>query len=212
MQPYHSDYYQPYNHYYRAIIENNEHPEKHFKEIIVNKNDCMGLYIECVPHSSGPSASYGATDSFIPTTHKHNTPIIPLEPTFQPNKKPFIMVNFNKTLHTNKPISHDLDEQPQWPWSASIFIDGKLVCIGILLDKYWVLTESSCLSLVNLKFDFVVVVLGGTKPYLKIQGPYEQIIRVNCIVKVDNCNTVLLYLEHKAHYNRHCLPTYLPEV
>lgn len=56
------------------------------------------------------------------------------------------------------------------------------------------------------------MVLGVSKPYLKIRELYEQVIRVNCIVKVDECNTVMLYLERKARYNRQCLPTFLPEM
>lgn len=66
--------------------------------------------------------------------------------------------------------------------------------------------------IIRLEFDYVVVVLGASKPYLKVHGAYEQIIRVNCISYLESGNGALLHLERKAHYNRECLPTFIPEM
>lgn len=77
-------------------------------------------------------------------------PILPLKPIFQPDKIPSIIATFNKTIHKPlKPSTMLLDDAIHWPWSASIYVEGKLVCVGVLVDRYWVITESSCLSLVR---------------------------------------------------------------
>lgn len=76
--------------------------------------------------------------------------ILPLKPIFQPDKIPSIIAAFNNTIHKPlKPPTMLLEEVLHWPWSASIYVEGKLVCVGVLVDRYWVITESSCLSLVR---------------------------------------------------------------
>lgn len=72
-------------------------------------------------------------------------------------------------------------------------------------------TEVSCVSLVNLQFDYVTVVVGKSQAFMNIIGPYEQIHRVSCYVKMDGSNSVLLFLEEDVRFNRECLPTFLPE-
>lgn len=118
------------------------------------------------------------------------------------------MVIANNTIIPSKPSKK---EDHHWPWSADIYVDGKLVCIGVLLDNSCVLTELSCLSLVNLEFDYVTVVVGKSQAFMNVIGPYEQIVRVSCSVAMDGSNTVLLFLEHAVNLNRECLPTFLPE-
>lgn len=64
----------------------------------------------------------------------------------------------------------------------------------------------------SLKYDYLTAVLGGSLSFLKIQTPYEQIIRVDCFKKVLDCNAVLLHLESPVRYSRHVLPTFLPDM
>lgn len=67
------------------------------------------------------------------------------------------------------------------------------------------------MELVNLEFDYVTVVVGKSQAFMNVIGPYEQIVRVSCYVKMDGSNSVLLFLEHSVRFNRECLPTFLPE-
>lgn len=128
-----------------------EHPEGQFGEQVGNIKACIALYVECVPHSSNmhygvkPFSALSQKDVIKP-----ELPIMPLKPTFQPDKIPSIIAAFNKTIHKPlKPTTMLLEEVVHWPWSASIYVEGKLVCVGVLVDRYWVITESSCLSLVR---------------------------------------------------------------
>lgn len=169
--------------------------------------------MECVPHSNAIKPHHETEDgsktisSFIPNIF-HPTKPIPLKPTIQPNKKPFVVSKGNDTKIPLKPSTTD---DHHWPWSADIYVDGKLVCIGVLLDNLCVVTDLSCVELVNLQFDYVTVVVGKSQAFMNVIGPYEQIVRVSCFVKMDGSNSVLLFLEHAVRFNRECLPTFLPE-
>lgn len=57
----------------------------------------------------------------------------------------------------------------------------------------------------------IVVVLGRSRNHLKIKVPFEQIIRVDCTRNQKNVTATLLHLASPAQFNRHVLPTYLPE-
>lgn len=135
--------------------ETDDHPEGHFEEFVGNIKACIALYVECVPHAS-------AMHSEIKPHHREfhdknkaplNKPIVPLNPLFRPDKVPAIVAEFNQTIHHSlKPSSAtagQYEDSVHWPWSASIYVSGKLVCVGVLLDRSWVITESTCLKLVR---------------------------------------------------------------
>lgn len=196
-------------------------PEITYREAITNVNSCFALYIECVPHATQHTTpSFSAPPAAIkPSIFDHvHKPFHALKPIIQPSKTPVVVVQFNETEHhtpsaATHPHHYSHDEQfgTHWPWSASVYVDGRLRCIGILLDRLWVLTEAGCMQSVRLEMDFVAVVLGGSKSYLNVRGPYEQVVRVNCVVIVEGGNTAMLHLEQSARFNREVLPTYLPD-
>lgn len=132
-----------------TISDDEEHPEGQFEEQVGNIKACIALYVECVPHSSNmPYAVNPISKPSHRVIKEPELPILPLKPIFQPDKIPSIIAAFNNTIY--KPIKQPtMEESVHWPWSASIYVEGKLVCVGVLLDRYWVITESSCLSLVR---------------------------------------------------------------
>lgn len=186
-----------------------EHPESAFEEIVGNSHSCFAYYIECVPNPT-----QGIDTLPVPVAPTTPTETVPpaLVPVIQPEERPTVVVEYNATHIDNMPIEI-ASEEDHWPWSASIYANGRLICVGVVIDRFWVLTEKGCMDSLRLEFDYVVVVVGGSKPYLHVHSPYEQVIRVNCLVKLmDDSSTVMLYLERPAHYNRQCLPTFLPDM
>lgn len=195
-------------------------PEVTYREAITNVNSCFALYVECVPHATQQTtpASSAPPAAIKPSIFDHlHKQLHALKPIFQPNKTPVVVVEFNKTEHHPPAASHHKHQHHEeqfgthWPWSASVYVEGRLRCIGVLLDRLWVLTEAGCMEGVRLEMDFVVVVLGVSKSFLNVRGPYEQVVRVNCVVNVEGGNTAMLYLEQGARFNREVLPTYLPD-
>lgn len=182
-------------------------------ERVGNAQECTALYVECEPHSNSNKPNDEDPKTF---GNKPEKPIIPnifhhhpIKPIIQPHKKPSVVTtNKNKT---EIPLKPSITPDHHWPWSVDIYVDGKLICIGVLLDGSCVVTEKSCMALVNLEFDYVTVVVGKSQAFMNIIGPYEQIVRVSCFVNMDGGNTVLLFLEENVRFNRECLPTFLPE-
>lgn len=186
-----------------------EHPESAFEEIVGNSHMCFAYYIECEPN---PTQGINSQPIPIVPSIPPEIPATPLVPIIQPEQKPSVVVEYNATHTDSKPFVV-ISEEEHWPWSASVYINGRLICVGVVIDRLWVLTEKGCMDSVHLDFDYVVVVVGGSKPHLHVHTLYEQIIRVNCIIKLkDESSTVMLYLERPAHYNRQCLPTFLPDM
>lgn len=62
----------------------------------------------------------------------------------------------------------------------------------------------------SLTRDLVNVVLGQSGIQLFVQGPYEQINRVDCVHDLKTGGVMLLHLYNGVQYTRHVLPTYLP--
>lgn len=113
-----------------------------YEEMVGDSKHCVALYVECVPHSTVNVSEQHRQGKI---TNELDDVVFPIKPIIQPDKPPIVIVEYNQTLIDN----HFGVEEEHWPWSARIYIDGKLVCIGILLDKYWVVTEGTCLKLVK---------------------------------------------------------------
>lgn len=185
------------------------------RELVAIEN-CTALEIECVHFQSHSSAIQPIqhqkieANSTSPTLHHHDG-------------SELIFVPVNSTDHTHvivKPLneSKPLKEQTNhlhdmmWPWNVEVFVNGELVSNGVLLDKSWVLVEASSVgsSQEPLHENYVAVLVGNIRSHLKIQNPYEQISKVDCLQYVNDSNVVLLHLETPLDFNRHVLPSFLP--
>lgn len=119
------------------------------EELVGNLKKCIGLYVECVPHSKTNFSAHIDSDELKPNKKLiADIPISPIKPIIDKDKIPTVIAHFNQTIHLDEHIS-GVDKEIHWPWSARIYVNGKLVCVGVLLDKYWVLTEISCLKLIK---------------------------------------------------------------
>lgn len=151
--------------YRRSIDIKNLHNQTKSHEIVIGapSQSCNALYLECVPHSHIP------TDETSPSTIDHTTTIP--EPNVSPpddvhQQTTVPSTNFHPSTDANHahttsspiepntpPTDHGNATKPRIiennfkaPWIASIYIDGDLSCIGVLLDRQWVLVESGCVE------------------------------------------------------------------
>lgn len=86
----------------------------------------------------------------------------------------------NKTILVNEQL-HEAIEELHWPWLADVYMNGDLWCIGVLIDKHWVMVHESCLSGIDLETHYVSVLLGGGKTKRSAhRSNHEQIRRVDC--------------------------------
>lgn len=101
---------------------------------------CLGLYVICSPHAGINVTIHGGLQ---PSTNKTQPSIKPMKPMIHKDKVPIIQV------HTNNGTTHkeiEFENHYHWSWSSSIYIDGSLKCIGILLDRHWVLADEKCVN------------------------------------------------------------------
>lgn len=87
------------------------------------------------------------TEKPKPKPEEPKKPVKPIEPVIQIDDKPTIVVPFEPE---NDTITEVITNNFSAPWTASIFIDGELTCIGVLLGQNWVLVERSCVE--NVKY------------------------------------------------------------
>ncbi|XP_055910873.1 serine protease nudel [Eupeodes corollae] len=189
-------------------------------------SNCQGLYIECVTKSNETSPM-----KTLIAGNEINTKTLNIPESFKPNKKTItsiselfsdkkdeILDKLNKLIETKKTVLvhdklHEGVEKIHWPWLVGVYVNGELWCIGVLVDKHWVLVHESCYIGVSLDTDFVTVLLGGGKSKQTLhKSPHEQIKRVDCFDTVDNSDVMLLHLDNAAHFTRHVLPTFLPDM
>lgn len=136
------------------------------QHVLPMEGDCNVLYIECIPKSNSNDAlkiyKPGEEVFDSKTLNIHH-----LKPIISPKAKPQVAVEptpsklsinikdkddvidkvvekiKNLTLLVNNKL-HQADEYLHWPWLADIYVNGKLHCIGILVDKNWVLVHQTC--------------------------------------------------------------------
>lgn len=135
----------------------------------VVSSKCQGIYVECNPRSNSttPIKTFSAGDpvkqesamkvpELQPTIETHNKPNVyfkPQVPAIMVNKKDEIMDRLdllikskkNKTLLVQDEL-HEAIEELHWPWLADVYVNGDLWCLGVLLDKHWLLVHESCHS------------------------------------------------------------------
>lgn len=196
---------------------------------------CVGIYVECNPYSNKttPLKTFSAgqvvkekpieqVPVLSPTIETHNTPNVhfkPQIPAMVVNKKDEILDRLdklikskkNKTILVNEQL-HEAIEELHWPWLADVYMNGDLWCIGVLIDKHWVMVHESCLSGIDLETHYVSVLLGGGKTKRSAhRSNHEQIRRVDCFEGVPKSNVLLLHLERPVRFTHHVLPTFLPD-
>lgn len=132
-------------------------------------NKCLGIYVECNARSNmtlplktfsaGQAISQRPTGNLpelLPTIGTHKKPNVhfkPQQPAQLVNKKDEIMDRLdmliksknNKTLLVQEQL-HEAIEELHWPWLADVYVNGELWCLGVLLDKHWLLVHESCLA------------------------------------------------------------------
>ncbi|XP_070070501.1 serine protease nudel [Drosophila takahashii] len=197
---------------------------------------CVGIYVECnlLANKTTPLKTFSAGQAvkekpmeqvpiLLPTIETHNTPNVhfkPQIPAVVVNKKDEILDRLdnlikskkNKTILVNEKL-HEAIEELHWPWLADVYSNGDLWCIGVLIDKHWVLVHESCLSGIDLETHYVSVLLGGGKTKRSAhRSNHEQIRRVNCFEGVPKSNVLLLHLEQPVRFTHHVLPTFLPDL
>ncbi|SPP87604.1 serine protease nudel isoform X2 [Drosophila guanche] len=197
---------------------------------------CLGIYVECNPLSNKttPLKTLSAGQAvkqkpaeempiLKPTIETHNRPNVhfkPQEPaTMIVNKKDEVLDRLdnlikskkNRTLLVNEQL-HEAIEDLHWPWLADVYANGELWCIGVLIDKHWLLVHESCLSGISLETHYVSALLGGGKNKRSLhRSNHEQIRRVDCFEAVPKSNVLLFHLEKPARFSHHVLPTFLPD-
>lgn len=125
--------------------------------MVGNIKKCIGLYVECVPHSKTNFSAFEHHHHDVVVVDKipkkpliiADIPITPIKPIINIDKIPTVIAHFNQTIHLAENFLVTKETEVHWPWAARIYVNGKLECVGVLLDKFWVLTESKCLKLIK---------------------------------------------------------------
>lgn len=118
----------------------------HFSEMVATPKKCFGFYIECVPHALTPIIIPNLDVKPIVVKHKEK-PVKPIKPIVQPDKIPVVIVT--PPADEKEPIIIEDLTTEHFPWSASIYINGELACNGVLLDRFWVIVEGSCVNTIS---------------------------------------------------------------
>ncbi|KAF5286324.1 hypothetical protein FQA39_LY04222 [Lamprigera yunnana] len=115
---------------------------------------------------------------------------------------------------SNVDIKHHLHEMEftpsldvATPWNAEIYIEGVYKCTGTLLKPNLIVTSSYCFGEhFDLHSQYVTVMLGNTKSYLKVIRPQEQVLRVVNLLLVNYASIAILVLEEDANLTRYVRP------
>lgn len=194
----------------------------YYEEFVSAPNRCPGLYIECIPHAKIHNKNQRPDDIKplppatlpAPTTEEINEETtIPNEETTVPIPKKSPPVRKTTTVapepvHTIEKL--ELNEE-NLAWNVILFINGEIACSGILLDRFWLLAHKDCLSRVLWTQDMVVAVFGLAGSSIVVPSPREQIVRVDCIRRLDNSDYSLVHLFTAIQFNRQILPIMLPQ-
>ncbi|XP_052894765.1 serine protease nudel [Anopheles moucheti] len=184
------------------LVNSGDH---HYVNITVDAT-CQALRVSCVQHINATEHDIAHFE------HNHaqepvQVNIRPLNPIHRPHHMPQIVFQENAHIELVENFGDDYD----WPWNTNIHLDGVLICSGLIIDASWIIVAGSCTRLVNLRHQYLAVVAGGAKSYLNIEGPYEQVVRVDCYHYIPEAETVMLHLATKLTFSRHVLPTFVPE-
>lgn len=166
--------------------------------------NCTKIYVECKPFQSNNFAMKPIIENFVNKNRSQAQEVVFKEKSTTSDKMLLEPHSFQET--------NQVHEDFTWPWNAEIYLDGKLKCNGILLDKRWVLADRFCLGDDRqiLRANYAAAVF-GSKAVLGIVGPNEQIIRISCLNFIKDSNAVLMELASPVEFNRNILPIFLPD-
>lgn len=132
-------------------IDAHQHTRSH--EIIVGAPPkvCFGIYLECIPHSTvtggvNPTTEHPTTEPTTPKPPPSTSVHPPIDPEHEHELTTIEPDHLPKGENGNATEPVIFEDNFSAPWLASIYIDGDLMCIGVLLDRQWVLVESSCVE------------------------------------------------------------------
>ncbi len=130
------------------------------------KDECFGLFVECEAkaYKVEPIKTVSAGEELSPSdlplsvlkpdleTHgKPNVFVPPRSTLFMVKKKDEVLDKLNGLIESRKNMSllidnklHEAVVELHWPWVVDVYVDGRLWCVGALVDKYWVLVHGSC--------------------------------------------------------------------
>ncbi|GAV08950.1 hypothetical protein RvY_18566 [Ramazzottius varieornatus] len=103
----------------------------------------------------------------------------------------------------------------KYPWLASLYKEGVMMCTGALVDQHWVLTSAQCM--IDLQDGHVIARLGSTRR--SSTNPNEQFVLVDYMVAHPSFNLVsaeadlaFLHLSSPAQWSKSVQPSCLPSV
>lgn len=114
------------------------------EELVAAPKDkrCLGLYVECAPHSTIPIKNPPAVEPTTAPSPEKAT----VEASTHANGVPTTEKAFDIEVF-NKPAVDGLDfDNFTAPWVASVLVNGDPACIGILVDRYWVIANIKCVN------------------------------------------------------------------
>ncbi|KXJ81311.1 hypothetical protein RP20_CCG020571 [Aedes albopictus] len=173
---------------------------------VSSEPNCKALHITCVPFINATEHEI----SHYENQHKEQPVQVNIRPTNPiKNISSQAYITFNENAHIE--FIENFGDDYDWPWNADIYLEGVFLCSAIIIDVNWIVVDSSCMRMINLKNDYLSVVAGGAKSYLKISGPYDQVVRVDCYHFLPEPRVVMLHLAKNLTFTRHVLPTFIPE-
>lgn len=140
--------------------------DKYMRKLRMESSECLGLYIECLPkwNKTEPIKTLSAgveiktisdLSKLTPDIVTHHKPNVYAKPNGSieiMSKKDEILDRLNKVIEKKKNKTmlvnnklHEAVEELHWPWLVDIYVNGKLWCLGVLMDKYWIMVHESCL-------------------------------------------------------------------
>ncbi|KAM5156200.1 serine protease 40-like [Callospermophilus lateralis] len=139
-----------------------------------------------------------------------------LQPLHAQNTMPNLSEVCGRTRFTGKIFGGQNAEPEQWPWQASVFLNGTYVCGAALIDSNWVASAAHCFQRSQNPDDYWIL-LG----YNRMTDPsnYSMQMAVSqLIVHPDfdkhhflGSDITLMKLHVPVNFNSHVLPACLPE-
>uniref|UniRef100_A0A1A9W4A8 Peptidase S1 domain-containing protein n=1 Tax=Glossina brevipalpis TaxID=37001 RepID=A0A1A9W4A8_9MUSC len=212
---------------------------KKLERILKPSVECLTLYLDC--HAKYGKIEPLKTKSagiekpirrplfreydFKPILIKHERPNVflkPQVPIMEVRKKAELMDKLRNIIETKSRDDlnimvndklHEAVEELHWPWLVDIYANGKLWCLGILLEKNWVIVHETCYFGVRLSTDYLVALMGGGKSKHAIhRSNHEEIRRIDCIEVIPSSDVLLMHLEQPVRMSHFIMPTTLIEL
>ncbi|XP_073841369.1 serine protease nudel [Musca autumnalis] len=199
------------------------------------KEVCLGLYVECIAKSNKtePIKAFSAgqakphvetkTEQLQPSIETHNKPNVFVKPeTLSSVGGKTNQSGVNSLENSNDPKKnitilvdqqlHEVIEELHWPWLVDVYANGKLWCIGVLMDKHWIMVHETCNYGIRLNLDYVAALFGGGKTKSKAhKSNHEEIRRIDCMEVIPNSDILMMHLEKPVRFSHFILPTFVPE-